>query len=214
MTYTYDMICNMDDADVIDVIRLDDEQSESVLDMFVKKHKDLVRKRARKLYLVGGETEDLIQEGMIGLYKAILEYKRDKNVSFAAFADTIIYRHMCNTINAYNRKKNVPLNDYISLNQVFMQPGREGDDEKGVELIAAMEAPVGSNPEDFIIDKENADMIESELVEHLSKLEREVYFRYVSGDDYRQIAVKLGKSPKAVDNALQRIRSKCMQIIE
>ena len=94
MTYTYDMICNMDDADVIDVIRLDDEQSESVLDMFVKKHKDLVRKRARKLYLVGGETEDLIQEGMIGLYKAILEYKRDKNVSFAEFADTIIYRHM------------------------------------------------------------------------------------------------------------------------
>lgn len=209
--YTYEDICKMDDDKAIAIIRQGGAGSEPVSEYFMKKYKELVLRRARRLYLVGGEKEDLIQEGMIGLYKAIREYDSSKNIEFSVFADKIIYRQMCNTIVAYNRKKNNPLNEYVSLYQTVAPADSEGSRE--IELIDTMEAPVNSNPEDFYIDKENADMIEFELVRRLSKLEKSVYELYVSGSDYKQIALKLQKSPKTVDNTIQRIKNKCLIVI-
>ena len=179
------------------------------MDFLMNKYKNLVRSRARTLFLVGADKEDLIQEGMIGLYKAIRDYKADCNSSFRNFAELCINRQMYSAIKGSNTKKNQPLNNYISIDSM---EGSEGQ-ESPVEQLLGINFEKNQNPEKIVIDKESADVLEYTLVGHLSDLEKKVLDFYMKDFNYSQIAAALGKEPKAVDNALQRIKKKLSQVL-
>ena len=167
-----------------------DEIAEYLLD----KYKPLVRKKARAMYLVGGETDDLIQEGMLGLFKALRDFNPAREVSFASFARLCIERQLYNAIQSSNRQKHQPLNTYISLS----------DEEFASELRQISV----QNPEAIRIDQENAAGIEEKIHRTLSKFENQVLKMYLEGADYIQIAERLDRPAKSIDNALQRIRQK------
>lgn len=181
------------------IARLRDGQTK-VMDYLMEKYKNLVRKRANALYLIGGETEDLIQEGMIGLFKAVQDYRADKDVSFYHFAQLCITRQMYTAVEASQRKKHVPLNTYIPLDA-----GQEGKD--GMYLETGNH-PQTLDPETLFISQETVRLLLKQANERLSKMERQVLALYLDGMNYHQIAEHMGKTPKAVDNALQRIRGK------
>lgn len=179
------------------------------MDYLLNQYKNLVRQKARTLFLVGADKEDLIQEGMIGLYKAIRDYDATKEASFRHFAELCIARQMYTAIKTSNTKKNQPLNNYISFDSFAAEEtsktGNPGIYEPILEKI--------SNPEEIVIDKENADVLECTLVGHLSNLERRVLKYYLQDYNYGQIAAILGKETKAVDNAIQRIKKKLTQVL-
>lgn len=179
------------------------------MDFLMNKYKNLVRSRARTLFLVGADKEDLIQEGMIGLYKAIRDYNAEKNVSFQNFADLCINRQMYSAIKGSNTKKNQPLNNYISIDSMEMSEGQENP----VEQLLGLNFEKNKNPEQLVLDKEAANVLEYTLVGHLSELEKQVLHFYMKDMNYSQIATALGKEPKAVDNALQRIKKKLTQVL-
>ena len=179
------------------------------MDFLMNKYKNLVRSRARTLFLVGADKEDLIQEGMIGLYKAIRDYKAEKNISFRNFAELCINRQMYSAIKGSNTKKNQPLNNYISFDS--MENSEE--QESPMEQLMGISFEKNQNPEKIVIDKESADVLEYTLVGHLSEMERQVLQFYMKDMNYNQIAAALGKEPKAVDNALQRIKKKLSQVL-
>lgn len=156
------------------------------------------------MYLLGGENDDLIQEGMIGLFKAVEDYDVEQEASFFSFARLCITRQMYSAIEASRRKKHSPLNSYISL--------YDQEDEKG-SLLETMEAGGQSNPEELFLSKEYVALLESELEEQLSDLESRVLYLHLMGTDYRTIAKLIDKSPKTVDNALQRIKNKTEKIL-
>lgn len=168
-----------------------------VSDYLVGKYKDLVRKKARAMFLIGGETDDLIQEGMIGLFKAIRDYQPDKDTLFYTFASLCIDRQLYSAIQSFNRKKHLPLNDYVSLSE---------EEAQSFELWA-------DNPEAIIIDQESTETLQKEIMAVLSPLENKVLSCYLKGYGYVQIADLLNKSPKSIDNALQRIRGKIRECI-
>lgn len=170
-----------------------------ITDYLMEKYKPLVRKKANAMYLIGGESEDLIQEGMIGLFKALRDYREDKACSFFHFAELCISRQLYSVVEASNRKKNQPLNTYISMSAVI---GEEGFD---VEHILTDE---DKNPERLVIEQECRKSFLRLLDENLSVMERQVLGLYLAGDNYIQIAAKLEKPSKSIDNALQRIRQK------
>lgn len=177
-----------------------------IIDYIMEKYKDLVRKEAKAMFLLGGENDDLIQEGMIGLFKAIQDYDVEREVSFSSFAKLCITRQMYSAIEASRRKKHNPLNFYIS----FYEKNEEGESGR---LLDTIEAGEGSDPEKAFLSKEYAQRIESELEEQLSELESRVLYLHLLGTDYKTIATLLDKSPKTVDNALQRIKLKAEKII-
>ena len=181
----------------------------AAMDFLMDKYKNLVRGKAKALFLVGADKEDLIQEGMIGLYKAIRDFDAEKEASFRSFAELCITRQMYTAIKSSNTKKNQPLNNYISFDTMVLPDESEGT----VEDVFLAEAEKISNPEQMVIDKESASVLEYTLVGRLSKMEREVLFYYLRDYNYNQIAAALKKEPKAVDNALQRIKKKLTQII-
>lgn len=197
----------MTDEDIIGEIR---NGRQEAMDYLLEKYKNLVRQKARTLFMIGGDNEDLIQEGMIGLYKAIRDYKEKDDNIFFSFAELCITRQLFTAIKASNRKKNIPLNTYISLNTPVH---KTEDSEEDIVLSEVVLKDKIQNPEEMVIDKENTDMIKYELERRLSKFEREVFVRYMDGDKYTQIAEALGKEPKSIDNALQRIRSKVTEIL-
>ena len=172
-----------------------------IIDYIMEKYKYLVRKRAKAMFLIGGDTDDLIQEGMIGLFKAIRDYRKEKDTSFYHFADLCITRQIYHAVEASQRKKHQPLNSYISLDTEL---GEEGTDT----LLDLLESFENVNPEQLFIDRENARAIQEKLESSLSLLEQQVLGLYLGGMNYRRIAVVLEKEPKAIDNALQRIRGK------
>jgi RNA polymerase sporulation-specific sigma factor len=174
---------------------------EEITDYIMEKYKNLVRKRANAMFLIGGDTDDLIQEGMIGLFKAIRDFKADKDASFYHFADLCITRQIYHAVEASQRKKHLPLNSYISLNT---QMGREGEDT----FLDVLESFENANPEQLVIEREDSRAIKEKLRNDLSRFERQVVQLYLQGLSYRQIAQQLGKEPKSIDNALQRIRGK------
>lgn len=174
---------------------------EDITDYIMEKYKNLVRKRANAMFLIGGDTDDLIQEGMIGLFKAIRDFKADKDASFYHFADLCITRQIYHAVEASQRKKHLPLNSYISLNA---QMGQEGEDT----FLDVLESFENANPEQLVIEREDSRAIKEKLKNGLSRFERQVVQLYLQGLSYRQIAQQLGKEPKAIDNALQRIRAK------
>lgn len=182
------------------------------IDYLFEKYKYLVRNKAKALYLIGGDKDDLIQEGMIGLYKAIRDYQSDKENSFFNFADLCISRQIYSAIKASNRKKNIPLNNYISLDTPAY--GDNSDTEEKETLVDIIHQKYVSNPEELVIDKENTSMIEYELVRRLSDLEKLVLDLYMQDLKYVKIAEELGKEPKTIDNALTRIKTKLNQVLK
>lgn len=177
----------------------------SIIDYIMEKYKNMVRKEANAMYLLGGENDDLIQEGMIGLFKAVQDYHPEQDTSFYSFAKLCITRQMYSAITASKRKKHSPLNSYISLYEK-----REDDSS----LIDTMEAGRQSNPEELFVSREYAALLESRLEETLSDLENRVLYLHLLGTDYKTIARLLDKSPKTIDNALQRIKNKTEKILE
>ena len=193
---------DMTDEQLICKYRDGDKQ---IMDYLMEKYKNLVRKEANAMFLLGGENDDLIQEGMIGLFKAIQDYNTEKEASFHSFAKLCVTRQMYSAIEASNRKKHSPLNSYISL--------YDKDEDQG-RLIDQMEATGESNPEELFISQEYAEVLEQKLQDSLSQLEKRVLYLHVSGFDYKTIGKLLDKSDKTVDNALQRIRGKMTKILE
>ena len=157
------------------------------------------------MYLIGGETDDLIQEGMIGLFKAVQDFDAGQRSSFASFAGLCVRRQIYSAIEASKRKKHSPLNFYIS----FYESGEEKE-----ALIETMEASEENNPEALFVGREYVGLLKSRLEESLSALESRVLYLHLLGTDYKTIAKLLDKSPKTVDNALQRIKSKTEKILE
>ncbi len=175
------------------------QEEDDIVEYLMTKYKPLVRKKARAMYLVGGETDDLIQEGMLGLFKALRDFNPQKEVSFASFARLCIERQLYNAIQSSNRQKHQPLNTYVSLS----------DEEFASELRQISV----QNPEAIIIDQENAAGIEKKIQSTLSRFENQVLKMYLEGADYIQIAERLDRPAKSIDNALQRIRQKVKSCI-
>lgn len=174
-----------------------------ITDYIMNKYKFLVKRKARAMYLLGGENDDLIQEGMIGLFKAIRDYDESQEASFYSFADLCISRQMYTAIEASQRQKHIPLNSYVSLYE-------EGDEQP---LIDTIETVKESDPEKLLLNKEYFQMVEEELSKSLSDLENRVLYLHLLGTDYQTIAKLLDKTPKSIDNALQRIKGKTEKII-
>ena len=194
------------DESLVELINGGDSEA---MDYLMNKYKNLVRGRARTLFLVGADKEDLIQEGMIGLYKAIRNYDTLKNVSFRNFAELCISRQMYSAIKGSNTRKNQPLNNYISIDSMEVAEDRENP----LEQLHGINFEKNKNPEQLVLDKEAASVLEYTLVGHLSEMEKQVLHFYMKDMNYNQIAAALGKEPKAVDNALQRIKKKLTQVL-
>lgn len=175
------------------IVRLQKGEKE-ISDYLMEKYKEFVRKKARAVYLIGGETDDLIQEGMIGLFKAVQDYRPEKEASFRTFAGLCIDRQLYSAIQSSNRQKHLPLNSYVSLSQAG-----EAED---------LEGRWSENPEAVIIDQERTRILKEEIKKALSPMENKVLAYYMQGYGYVKIAKLLGKNPKSIDNALQRIRGK------
>lgn len=192
----------MKDEQLIQRLRGGDRQ---IMDYIMEKYKNLVRKEANAMYLLGGENDDLIQEGMIGLFKAVQDYDTKQETSFYSFAKLCITRQMYSAIEASKRKKHSPLNSYISL--------YDSSEEQG-SLMETMAAGQESNPEELLVSREYAQLLEMKLEESLSALENRVLYLHLLGTDYKTIARLLDKSPKTIDNALQRIKGKTEKILK
>lgn len=184
------------DEELIAKLRQGDAE---IADYIMEKYKPLVRKKTNAMYLIGGETEDLIQEGMIGLFKAVRDFNPEKEVSFFAFAEICIARQLYSALEASNRKKHIPLNTYISFSSQ--------EDAEGVNLEQIVTEQTVS-PEQVMIERERKLEFFSKLEEKLSPMERNVLYLYLEGCSYTQIAEDMGKTPKSIDNTLQRIRGK------
>ncbi|NLK73682.1 MAG: RNA polymerase sporulation sigma factor SigH [Clostridiales bacterium] len=198
-----------------DIIGRFHEGDENAVDFLMEKYKYLVRNKARTFYLIGGDRDDLIQEGMIGLYKAIRDYREDRDSTFYTFAELCISRQIYTAIKASNRKKNIPLNTYISLDAPINGDSCENNEnEVLLDVIYQKNLSNLSNPEELVIDKENTSMIEYELVRRLSNLEKQVLDLYMQGLKYSQIAEVLDREPKTIDNALTRIKAKLNQVLK
>ena len=194
------------------IIRFIEDGDQDAVDFLMNKYKDIVRKKAKALFLIGGEKEDLIQEGMIGLYKAIRDYQSEKDNSFYTFADLCISRQIYSAINASQRKKNLPLNTYISLYTPVNGKNEENDETPN--LVDTMLHDREQNPESLVIDRENTSLIEDKLFQRLSPLEKQVLELYMADLKYVAIAKRLNKEPKSIDNALQRIKTKLTQVLK
>lgn len=182
----------------------------TITDYIMDKYKFMVKKRARAMYLLGGENEDLIQEGMIGLFKAVRDYDLEQDASFSSFAELCISRQMYTAIKLSQRQKHIPLNSYVSL----YEKGSEVEEGKQTQLIDQLQPIKENNPEELFLDKEYFSTLEQKLKERLSDLENRVLYLHLMGEDYRSIATLLDKSPKSIDNALQRIKQKISTILE
>lgn len=197
--------------------RMTDEQllcdykngNQEIMDYLMVKYKSMVRKKARAMYLLGGENEDLIQEGMIGLIKAVRDFDVTQKTSFSSFAELCVSRQMYSAIEASNRKKHLPLNSYVSL----YEDSEEVEEGRSLPLIDTIESSKENDPEVLYFGKEYTEAFAEQLKELLSPLENHVLYLHLMGTDYRTIAELLGKSPKSVDNALQRIKTKAQKIL-
>lgn len=192
------------DEEIVEFIHQGDD---SMTEYLMEKYKNLVKKKAKAMYLLGGDTQDLIQEGMIGLFKAIRDYQPGKGYYFYYFAEMCISRQIYSAIRAAGRQKHQPLNTYVSLQSVI----ESGEDNREVQEILAA---VTKTPEEVVLDKEKLDLLASAIEQRLSPMEREVLALYVSGVSYKEIALIMGKKEKSVDNALQRSKGKLEDILK
>ncbi|NCB93561.1 MAG: sigma-70 family RNA polymerase sigma factor [Clostridia bacterium] len=184
------------DEELLESLRQGEQE---VMDYLLDKYKFMVLQKARMLYLVGGSQDDLIQEGMIGLFNAVRDYRRDRDTSFYTFAQLCVDRQIYKAIKSSNRQKHQPLNSYVSLSS----------DEWESEYDSISQ----QSPENIVIAQENAAHLEETIRQQLSEFENQVLGLYLEGNDYLKIAEKLDKTPKSIDNALQRIRSKVRECL-
>jgi len=182
----------------------DDQASEHLLN----KYKNFVRSKARSYFLIGADHEDIVQEGMIGLFKAVRDYRPERLSSFRAFAELCITRQIITAIKTATRQKHIPLNSYVSLNKPIY------DEESDRTLLDVITEGRVSNPEDLLIGQEDLRRIEGKIGEMLSDLEWEVLTSYLDGRSYQEIAEDLGRHVKSIDNALQRVKRKLEKLME
>ncbi len=199
---------NMSDEELLEAIKQDDKDA---LDFLICKYQDLVNSKVNKYFIIGAEKEDIIQEGLIGLYKAIKDYKEDKQNSFKSFANLCIERQLITAIKSSNRQKHMPLNSYLSLN---MNAYENEDGTNNSEIMEVLDTKIVEDPLDTITKKEYMSSVENAIDTHLSDFEKKVLGRYIQGDSYVTIAAKLDAPVKSVDNAIQRIRKKTVKNIQ
>lgn len=192
-------IRELTDEELIPLARKGEDKAN---DELFERYKNFVRAKARSYFLIGADREDIIQEGMIGLYKAIRDFREDKQSSFRAFAELCITRQMITAIKSATRQKHIPLNSYVSLNKPVYD---DGSDRTLIDMLSSAKT---TNPEDLLIGREDYEAVESCIGEELSKFEKQVLMLYLSGKTYQQIGAELNRQPKAVDNALQRVKRK------
>lgn len=191
-----------------EIVAMSKSGNSAATDYIIEKYKNFVKSRARTYFLIGADKEDIIQEGMIGLYKAIRDYNSDKPASFRGFAEICITRQIITAIKTATRQKHIPLNSYISLNK----PAYDEESERMmIDLIAES---VNFNPEEIMITKEHFSSMLIKMSEVLSKFEWKVMNLFLDGKSYSEIAKKLDKSEKSIDNALQRIKKKVEKYLQ
>lgn len=200
-----DAFAKMTDEEIV----LESQQHDNVLaqEYLLHKYRNFVRAKARSYFLIGAEREDIIQEGMIGLYKAIRDFRADKQASFRAFAELCVTRQIITAIKTATRQKHIPLNSYVSLNKPIYE---EDSDRTLLDVISGVKV---ANPEDMIISREEFSDIESKMNDILSDLEWKVLMSYLDGKSYQEIAAELGRHIKSIDNALQRVKRKLEKYI-
>jgi RNA polymerase sporulation-specific sigma factor len=204
------------DIDKIDYATMDDEEvltyvhsgCKRGMEHLIEKYKPLVRAKARSYFLVGADREDIVQEGMIGLFKAVRDYKDDRSIPFKVFAEMCITRQIITAVKTATRQKHIPLNSYVSLNRKVF------DEESEKFLIEVIQEVSIANPEELFINKEQFTVIESRVMELLSPFEKEVLAKYLAGVTYQDIAKQLNKPVKSIDNALQRLKKKIEKSVQ
>ena len=204
--YAYsDDLVNKTDEEVVELARQGDNDAQEYL---ISKYKNFVRAKARSYFLIGADKEDIIQEGMIGLYKAIRDYRPDKLSSFRAFAELCITRQIITAIKTATRQKHIPLNSYISLNKPIY------DEDSDRTLLDVISGTRVTDPEELVISQEDFDDIEAKMGEILSSLEWNVLMYYLEGKSYQDIAAGLDRHVKSIDNALQRVKRKLERYLQ
>ncbi len=193
---------NMSDEELLEAIR---EKDTNALNFLICRYKDLVNSKVNKYFIIGAEKEDIIQEGLIGLYKAIKDYKEDKQNSFKSFANLCIERQLITAIKSSNRQKHMPLNSYLSLNMTAYE---NEDENNETQIMDVLETNIIEDPLDTITKKEYMSDVESVIDNSLSDFEKKVLNRFIQGESYVKIAERLDAPVKSVDNAIQRIRKK------
>jgi RNA polymerase sporulation-specific sigma factor len=195
----------MTDEELVDGVRLGDT---GALEYLINKYKNFVRAKARSYFLIGADHEDIFQEGMIGLYKAIRDFRGDKLASFKAFAELCVTRQIITAIKTATRQKHIPLNSYVSLDK----PIYDEDSERTLQDV--LTGGSATDPEELYINREEHEDIEDKMAKILSELERKVLMLYLDGRSYQEIAVDLNRHVKSIDNALQRVKRKLERYLE
>ncbi|MED4534529.1 RNA polymerase sporulation sigma factor SigH [Metabacillus fastidiosus] len=198
-------LSSLEDEQIIDLVHRGDSEA---LDYLITKYRNFVRAKARSYFLIGADREDIVQEGMIGLYKAIRDFKEDKLSSFKAFAELCITRQIITAIKTATRQKHIPLNSYVSLDKPIY------DEESDRTLMDVISGAKVTDPEELIINQEEFDDIEVKMGELLSDLERKVLVLYLDGRSYQEISEELNRHVKSIDNALQRVKRKLERYLE
>ncbi|WP_307257694.1 RNA polymerase sporulation sigma factor SigH [Oikeobacillus pervagus] len=196
---------HLNDEPIVELVHQGDTDA---LDYLIHKYKNFVRAKARSYFLIGADKEDIVQEGMIGLYKAIRDYKEDKLTTFKAFAELCITRQIITAIKTATRQKHIPLNSYVSLDKPIY------DEESDRTLLDVITGAKVTDPEELIINREQYDNIEGKMNELLSDLERKVLALYLDGQTYQEISEELNRHVKSIDNALQRVKRKLERYLE
>lgn len=197
---------NMSDEEI--VLDAKDSDNTIALDYLINKYRNFVRAKARSYFLIGADREDIIQEGMIGLYKAIRDFRTDKLSSFRAFAELCVTRQIITAIKTATRQKHIPLNSYVSLNKPIY------DEDSDRTLLDVLSGSKISDPEELVISREEFIDIEEKMGEILSDLEWKVLMAYLDGKSYQEIAVELDRHVKSIDNALQRVKRKLERYLD
>lgn len=195
----------LDDDSLVELVQRDNEEA---LDVLIHRYKNFVRAKARTYFLVGADREDIIQEGMIGLYKAIRDYEDEKVSSFKAFAELCVVRQIITAIKTATRQKHVPLNSYISLDRPMY------DEESDRTLLDMIGGSTEIDPQEMLINQEKYLDFEARLFAELSGLEKQSLRLYIDGMTYQEISVLLKRHVKSIDNALQRVKRKIEQLME
>ncbi|AAU21746.1 RNA polymerase sporulation sigma factor SigH [Bacillus licheniformis] len=203
--FSKERFCQLEDEQVIEMVHVGDSDA---LDYLITKYRNFVRAKARSYFLIGADREDIVQEGMIGLYKSIRDFREDKLTSFKAFAELCITRQIITAIKTATRQKHIPLNSYVSLDKPIY------DEESDRTLLDVISGAKVMNPEELIINQEEFDDIELKMGELLSDLERKVLALYLDGRSYQEISEELNRHVKSIDNALQRVKRKLEKYLE
>ena len=191
---------SLTDEELITLFRDGDQEA---MEMLLNKYKEMVLRKAKSMYILGGDSDDLIQEGMLGLFKAVRDYDSGRDASFRTFAQLCVTRQLYTAVKASSRKKHLPLNTAISLSRPVREDGEEDED-----FVDCLEADASSNPEVYLIGQEEMERLEEKIEKELSPFEKQVLELHLTGMGYVEIAHVLNRDEKSTDNALQRIRTK------